>query len=200
MGKDFISNSVSAIDLIDAVSNSEVRRGTSSPLGAIVQAGGLNFSVFSKNATLVELLLFDSADATAPARVIPLDPRTHRTYHYWHVFVPGLKPGQIYGFRAHGPFEPERGLRFAGNRVLLDPYGRAVAVPKKYRRDDSVVAMKSVVADPGCYDWEGDQPLRRPFVEAVIYELHVRGFTKHPNSGLTSAKAGTYAGLIEKIP
>ncbi len=185
-----------------AKSDSKVGCGTSSPLGATVQAGGVNFSVFSKNATLVELLLFDSADAVAPVRVISLDPRTHRTYHYWHVFVSGLKPGQIYGFRALGPFEPERGLRFDGKKVLLDPYGRAVAVPKGYKRfgDTAAAAMKSIVANPGSYDWEGDQPVKRPFVETIIYELHVRGFTKHPSSGVASVKAGTYAGLIQKIP
>ena len=81
----------------------------------------MNFSVFSKNATLMESLLFDNADATVPTRVIRLDPRNHHTYHYWHAFVPGLKPGQVYGFKATGPFEPERGLRFDRNRVLLDP-------------------------------------------------------------------------------
>jgi len=180
----------------------ELRCGTSSPLGAIVQAGGVNFSVFSKNATLVELLLFDSADSAAPARVIPLDPRTHRTYHYWHVFVPGLKPGQIYGYRAHGPFEPELGLRFDGNKVLIDPYGYAIAVPSAYKHSDenAAAAMKSIVADPKSYDWEGDEPLRRPFVETIIYEMHVRGFTKHPSSGIPPSKAGTYAGLIQKIP
>ena len=202
MEKDFSSNSVSATDLIDAASNSEVRLGTSSPLGATVQAGGVNFSVFSKNATLVELLLFDSADAAAPARVIPLDPRTHRTYHYWHVFVPGLKPGQIYGYKVHGPFEPEHGLRFDGDKVLIDPYGYAVAVPSGYKRSRETVAsaMKSIVAYPESYDWEGDEPLRRPFVETIIYELHVRGFTKHSSSGIHPSKAGTYAGLIQKIP
>ena len=99
------------------------------------------------------------------------------------------------------------GLRFDGQKVLLDPYGLAVAVPDAYDRgaasrpgDNAAVAMKSVVADPGRYDWEGDLPLRRPFAETVIYELHVRGFTRHPSSGVTSAKRGTYAGLIEKIP
>lgn len=160
----------------------------------------MNFSVFSKNVSLMELLLFDNADAIVPARVIRLDPRNHSTYHYWHAFVPGLKPGQIYGFKATGPFEPERGLRFDRNRVLLDPYGRAIAIPKEYRRDNSAIAMKSVLADPSCYDWEGDQPLRRPFVETVIYELHVRGFTRHPSSGVAPEKAGTYAGLMQKIP
>jgi len=179
----------------------ELRCGTSFPLGATVQADGVNFSVFSKNATLVELL-FDSADAAAPARVIPLDPRTHRTYHYWHVFVPGLKPGQIYGYRAPGPFEPEHGLRFDGNTVLIDPYGYAIAVPSAYKHsgENAAAAMKSIVADPKSYDWEGDEPLRRPFVETIIYEMHVRGFTKHPSSGIPPSKAGTYAGLIQKIP
>jgi isoamylase len=181
---------------------SKVRCGTSSPLGATVQADGVKFSVFSKNATLVELLLFESADAIAPAHSIPLDPRIHRSYHYWHVFVPGLKPGQIYGYRAHGPLEPERGLRFDSNKVLIDPYGYAVAVPSGYKRsaENAAGAMKSIVADPASYDWEGDQPLKRPFVETVIYEMHVSGFTKHPGSGVSHDKAGTYAGLIQKIP
>jgi len=185
-----------------AKSDTKVRCGTSSPLGATVRPGGVNFSVFSKNATLIELLLFDSADAIAPAQVIALDPRTHRTYHYWHVFVPGLKPGQIYGYRAHGLFEPERGLRFDSNKVLIDPYGYSVAVPRQYKRSDenAAAAMKSVVADPGAYDWEGDHPLKRPFVETIVYELHVRGFTKHQSSGIPPTKAGTYAGLIQKIP
>src|SRR5579863_3119152 len=139
---------------------SSVGRGTSSPLGATVQPGGVNFSVYSKNATLVELLLFDTENALKPERVISLSPQEHRTYHYWHVFVPGLVPGQVYAFRALGPFDPERGLRFDGGKVLLDPYGRAVAVPNGYSRsgNDAAVAMKSIVADPGSYDWEGDLP------------------------------------------
>jgi len=183
-----------------------IGRGTSSPLGACVEPGGVNFSIFSKSATRLELLLFDRDDAPRPARVISLDREHHQTYHYWHAFVPEIGPGQIYGFRAHGPFEPERGLRFDSGKLLLDPYGLAVAVPEGYRRaaagqpgDNTAVAMKSVVADPTRYDWEGDRPLHRPYRETVIYELHVRGFTKHPSSGVSSDKAGTYAGLIEKI-
>ena len=177
-----------------------VGRGASAPLGATVQADGVNFSVFSKNATLMELLLFDNADSIVPVRVIRLDAKNHRTYHYWHAFVSGLKPGQVYGFKATGPFEPERGLRFDSNRVLLDPYGPAITIPKEYRRDNPANPMKSIIADPSSYEWEGDQPLRRPFVETVIYELHVRGFTRHPSSGVAREKAGTYAGLIQKIP
>jgi isoamylase len=176
--------------------------GASSPLGATVQQGGVNFSVYSKNATLVELLLFDQAEAFEPSRVVSLDARKHRTYHYWHAFVADLMPGQVYGFRAVGPFDPERGLRFDRDKVLLDPYGRAVAIPKTYSRvgSNTTSAMKSIVADPVAYDWEGDQPLQRPFVETVIYEMHVRGFTRHPNSGVAPERAGTYAGLLENIP
>ena len=177
------------------------------PLGATVYPEGVNFSLFSKNARSVELLLFDDVNSAQPAKTISLDADRHRTYHYWHVFVPGLKPGQIYAYRAYGEFVPERGLRFDGEKVLLDPYGLGLAVPKAYNRkalkesgDITAIAMKSVVADPNHYDWEGDVPLKRPFAETVIYELHVRGFTCHPSSGLASEKRGTYAGLIEKIP
>jgi glycogen operon protein len=184
-----------------------VTSGASAPLGATVHPDGVNFSVFSKDAAMVELLLFADDKATAPATVVPLDRNTHRTYHYWHVFVPDLKPGQVYGYRARGPFEPERGLRFDGEKVLLDPYGLAVVIPDAYDRtaasrpgDNAAVAMKSVVADPRRYDWEGDEPLERPLAESLIYELHVRGFTCHPNSGVSASRRGTYAGLIEKIP
>ena len=155
----------------------------------------------------MELLLFDREDDGRPARVIPIDPAVNRTYHYWHVFVPGVQAGQIYGFRAHGPFDPARGLRFDPSKLLLDPYGRAVVVPKNYSRDaarmegdNAATAMKSVVVDPHAYDWEGDTPLKRPCSRTIIYEMHVRGFTAHPSSGVTEAKRGTYAGLIEKIP
>ena len=184
-----------------------IHRGDSAPLGATVRNGGVNFSVFARNASLVELLLFDDAAAATPTRVIPLDPQRHRTYHYWHAFVSNLSPGQIYAYRAHGPFNAARGLRFEREKVLLDPYGLAVAVPPGYSRtaarrpgDNTEFAMKSVVADPNRYDWADDLPLKRPFAETVIYEVHVRGFTRHPSSGVSAAKRGTYAGLIEKIP
>ena len=189
------------------MSTRAVRSGASAPLGATVLPDGVNFSVFSKHAVLLELLLFDDENAKQPARVIPLGADKHRTYHYWHVFVPDLQPGQVYAYRAHGPFDPDRGLWFDPEKVLLDPYGLAVAVPKAYDRsaaarpgDNLAVAMKSVVADPNRYDWQGDLPLARPFVETVIYELHVGGFTRHPSSGVATEKRGTYAGVIEKIP
>ncbi|MGA8757647.1 MAG: glycogen debranching protein GlgX [Stellaceae bacterium] len=183
------------------------RTGRSFPLGAYVTGEGVNFSVYSRQASRVDLLLFDDADATHPGRVIELDPHTHRTYHYWHAFVPGIRPGQVYAYHADGPFDPGRGLRFDASKTLLDPYGRAVVVPDDYSRvnasrygEANPSAMKSVVVDPDLYDWEGDAPLRRPFATTVIYEMHVAGFTRHPSSGVSAERRGTYAGMIEKIP
>jgi glycogen operon protein len=173
----------------------------------VADAGGVNFSVYSHHAETLELLLYGDVDADAPARVIVLDPHRDRTGDYWHVRVPGLAPGQLYAWRARGPVDPARGRRFDADKVLLDPYGRALAMPGGYRRSAAALpganhaqACKSVVADPGRYDWEGDRPLRRPFAQTVIYELHVRGFTMHPSSGVPAQRRGTYAGLVDKIP
>ncbi len=181
--------------------------GQPSPLGPSLRAGGVNFSVYSRNATGIDLLLFDRAEDARPSRVIPIDSLSGRSYYYWHVFVPGLGPGQIYGYRAHGPLDPARGLRFDSAKVLLDPYGRAVAVPRGYDReaarapgDNTASAMKSVVVDVAGYDWEGDRPLRTPGSRTIVYEMHVRGFTRHPSSGVADPRRGTFAGLVEKIP
>jgi glycogen operon protein len=181
--------------------------GQSFPLGALCQANGVNFSVYSKNGTAVELLLFDHVDDTRPTKTISLDPAKHLTYYYWHVFVPGLKAGQIYGYRVSGPDQPERGFRFDGSKVLLDPYGKSVVTPPHYSRraasepgDNTATAMKSVVVDPNRFDWEGDAPLHHRWASTVIYEMHVRGFTRDPSSGVTPEQRGTYLGLIEKIP
>ena len=184
-----------------------VHIGRCSPLGATVVDGGVNFSLFSRTASSVELLFFDRQDEAAPSRAIRFDPATNRTYHYWHAFVPGVQTGQIYGYRVEGPAAPERGLRFDSTKILLDPYGRGVVVPKDYDReaakrrgDNTATAMKSVVVNSGAYDWEGDIPLCLPAARTVIYEMHVRGFTRHPSSGVGEKTRGTYAGLIEKIP
>jgi isoamylase len=182
--------------------------GTSAPLGAIPGPEGTNFSVFSKHATGIDLLLFDRVDDGAhAARVIRIDPAANRTYHYWHVFVPGVKAGQLYGYRVEGPWDPANGMRFDPGKVLLDPYGRGVAVPDSYSRaaasepaDTSATAMKSVIVDPSAYDWEGDAPLRRPSAQTIIYEMHVRGFTRRPSSGVGENTRGTFAGLTKKIP
>ena len=183
------------------------RTGRSSPLGVTVLPDGVNFSLFSRAASGVNLLFFDRQEDVRPSRVISIDPVINRTYHYWHVFVGGVQPGQLYAYRVQGPSNPASGLRFDPAKVLLDPYGRGVIVPKNYSReaarlegDNTATAMKNVVVDPDAYDWEGDTPLGRPSSRSIIYELHVRGFTRHPSSGVSESTRGTYAGLIEKIP
>lgn len=186
---------------------SDLMSGRAFPLGATVSPDGINFSVYSDKCSTIELLLFDEAGAARPSRVITLDPRRNRTHNYWHVFVPGLQSGQIYAYRAYGPFAPELGMRFDGLKPLLDPYARCIAIPDNYDRlaarrpgDNTATAMKSIALDLRAYDWEGDRPLRRPFSQTIIYEMHIAGFTKHPSSGIVPEKRGTYAGLIEKIP
>jgi isoamylase len=181
--------------------------GSSFPIGPTLTPDGVNFSVYSQRATAMDVLLFDDIADPAPADVIALDRTTNRTGGYWHGFVRGLGQGQAYAFRARGPWRPAEGIRFDERLVLLDPYGRGVAVPPGYARDVSPSApdsmgraMKSVVVDLAAYDWEGDRPLNRPLHDTVIYEAHVRGFTAHPNSGVADARRGTYAGFIERIP
>lgn len=200
-------------EVIDSVGNNKVsapsrHQGQSFPLGATPCAHGVNFSVFSRFATRIELLLFNANDDAAPSCIYEIDPLTNRTYHYWHVFVPHIGSGQIYGYRVHGSFEPKRGLRFDSTKLLLDPYGRSVVIPKTYSRkaatgagnSNLATALKSVVVDPAMYDWENDAPLHTPSANTVLYEMHVRGFTRHPDSRVPENLRGTYAGLIEKIP
>ena len=154
--------------------------GGAAPLGATPDGKGTNFSVFSRHGTGVELLLFDRVDDAKAARTIRLDAAGNRTYCYWHAFVPDVAPGQVYAYRVEGPADPSAGCRFDPAKVLLDPYGRAVAVPERYDRDaarmtgdNAATAMKSVVVDPSDYDWEGDGPLRtdptlRVAIRAVV--------------------------------
>ena len=151
--------------------------------------------------------MFDSPDAKQPTETIRLDPKINKTFYYWHVFVPGLKAGQIYAYRANGEYSPEKGQRFDNTKVLLDPYARAIVGEEFYDRtaaslpgNNCATALKGVVLDPTLYDWEGDRHPRIPYAKSVIYEMHVGGFTRNSNSGVAEAKRGTYAGLIEKIP
>ncbi len=132
------------------------------PLGPTLTAAGVNFSIFSAHATHVEIVFFDHADAQLPARVIKLDPALNRTSHYWHIFVPGIEAGQLYGYRVDGPGEASSGNRFDCQKVLIDPYGKSVSVGKHYDRsaashpgDNAATSMKSVVADLRVFDWEG---------------------------------------------
>jgi isoamylase len=179
--------------------------GQPNPLGATVYPQGVNLALFTRNATAVEMLLFDHPDDPEPTRVFQLDPEVNRTFYYWHIFVSGLRAGQIYAYRVDGPYAPQEGHRFDRSKVLLDPYAREIVYEDNWSReqasqpgDNCASAMKCVVIDTRDYDWEGDAPLHKPFSETVIYEMHVGGFTKHPSSGVSHP--GTYHGLIEKIP
>jgi len=185
----------------------DILPGKSFPLGATVYPDGVNFCIFSKSCSAVELLLFDEPSAKKPARVIEFDPKKDQTANYWYIFIKDIKPGQIYGYRVYGPFDPEAGHRFDGTKILLDPYAKAVVGDETYDReaashpgDNCGKALKGVVVDTSTYDWEEDQPLKIPYSRSIIYELHVGGFTRNPNSGVAPEKRGTYAGLIEKIP
>jgi len=184
-----------------------IKPGNSYPLGATVEPKGVNFCIYSQHATGIDLLLYASEDAPYPEHTIHLDPRYHRSFNYWHVFVYGLKAGQVYAYRALGPYLPSQGYRFDPAKVLLDPYGRAVVGQTNYDRqaachpgENSPYALRNVVVDLDTYDWEGDTPLEIPYSRTVIYEMHVGGFTKHPSSGIAPEKRGTFAGLIDKIP
>jgi isoamylase len=175
------------------------------PLGATVLPNGVNFSLFSKNATDVELLLFNRFDDPEPFQVFRFHPHLNKTFHYWHVFIEGLQLGQIYGYRVHGPFDPASGMRFNPQKVLIDPYSGGVVYGKNWSReharehaDNCPHAMKSLVIDPQTYDWENVESPHIPLSESIIYELHVRGFTRHASSGVKYP--GTFDGLIEKIP
>ncbi|HSU17155.1 glycogen debranching protein GlgX [Longimicrobium sp.] len=188
----------------------KVLPGRRSPLGATWDGEGVNFAVFSEHATAVEVCLFDAEN---PARETARLRLREVTAHVWHGYVRGLGPGQLYGFRLDGPYEPQHGLRFNPFKLLLDPYARAVAGNVDWKhpvfgyplgnpdgdlagRDegDSAAGMpKGVVVDPA-YDWEGDRPLRTPWYRTVIYEAHVRGLTmRHPD--VPPELRGTYAGV-----
>jgi isoamylase len=178
-----------------------VSEGERFPPGATVIPQGVNFSVFSRNATSVELLLYKGSRDLEPAQVIALDPEVNCTFFFWHVLVEGLAAGWYYSWRVDGPRELEHGFRFDPSRELLDPWARIVSDDLWDRRRSmagEAVSMRARVAEADGYDWQGDAPLALPVEDLIIYELHVRGFTKHASSQVRAP--GTFLGLIEKIP
>ena len=179
--------------------------GKAYPLGATLEGDGVNFSLFTKSGTTVELLLFDHYDDPWPAHVIQLDPARNKTFYYWHVLVHGIDPGQIYGYRVAGPYRPEDGNRFNYAKVLLDPYARCAIYGDNWSRQDAknfdtnyASSMKGRVMAGPDFDWEGDEPLGLAYCDMVIYEMHVRGFTQDPSAEVGCP--GTFGGVIEKIP
>lgn len=167
------------------------------PYGAVIDDQGVQFVVFSRNASEMRLLLYDDVNDLEPVDIINFDPDKNRWGDIWSIFVPGVGPGQLYHFQASGPNVPSQGMRFQPQTRLLDPYAKALAGHFQPSPDGIIRPPKCVVVDDH-FDWEGDRHLRRDLSETIIYELHVRGFTQHENSGVENP--GTYLGVIEKIP
>jgi glycogen operon protein len=191
----------------------KISKGKFYPLGATLQKDGVNFALYSQNAREVFLLLFDES-GKEPADIIKFE---NRTKYIWHAFVHGLKPGTLYGYKIRGEYNPCYGLRFNENKVLIDPYAKALT--GKFRnvdnlllsydtasplrdlstdeRDNTYIVPRSIVIDDD-FDWKGDEHPDIPFEKLIIYEVHVKGFTAHKSSGVKFP--GTYLGFIEKIP
>jgi len=167
------------------------------PYGAVVNDDGVQFVVYSRSATAMRVLLYRRVSDREPSRVIDFDPSTDRWGDLWSKFVPSLKAGQLYHFQADGPYQPEAGDRFNPQARLIDPYARALA-GRFQTSEDGIVRPPKCVAVDDHFDWQGDRHLRRPLSETVIYEMHVRGFTRSSSS--ETKHAGTYLGVIEKIP
>ncbi|RJQ45655.1 MAG: glycogen debranching enzyme GlgX [Nitrospiraceae bacterium] len=191
----------------------KLSKGKFYPLGAKLEAGGVNFAIYSQHASEIFLLLFDKQDSD-PTDIIKLETRTK---FIWHTFVHGLKAGQLYGYKVKGDYNPAFGMRFNENKLLIDPYAKALT--GKFRnkdnlllaydsgshmkdlsfdtRDNTGIVPKSIVTDDN-FDWQNDSPPDIAFEKLIIYEVHLKGFTAHASSGVDDP--GTYLGFVEKIP
>jgi isoamylase len=170
------------------------RSGVPLPLGACARGNGVNFAIFSRHATGARLDFFDRVEDSVPARTILLDAVRNKTGDIWHVWLEGIRPGQLYGFRFAGPYAPHQGHRYNPDKLVVDPYATAIASspgrdflpalgydpssPQKdlslSESDDAATAPKCVITHPD-FDWRGDQPLCHSWGSTFIYELHVRG-------------------------
>jgi len=193
--------------------NKKISNGRYYPLGATLNEDGVNFALYSQYASEVFLLLFDKADGE-PTDVIKIE---NRTKYIWYTFVHGIKAGQLYGYKVRGDFRPDYGLRFNENKLLMDPYAKALTGKCRnsgnlllaYKpdhpakdlslddHDNTRIVPKSIVVDDH-FDWQGDKHPDIPLEKLLIYEVHLKGFTAHRSSGV--AYPGTYIGFIEKIP
>ena len=167
------------------------------PYGAILHDDGVQFVVFSRSASAMRALLYDKVGDREPSEIIDFDPELNRWGDIWSVFVPGMTTGQLYHFQAEGPYEPSRGYRFDSRARLIDPYAKALA-GRFLPADDGVLRPPKCVVVDDEFDWQDDRHLRRKLSDTVIYELHVRGFTRSKSGGVKHP--GTYLGVIEKIP
>jgi isoamylase len=186
--------------------------GSPFPLGATWDGAGVNFALYAENATGVDLCLFNENNTTESERIRI----TEVSHHAWHIYLPGVKPGQLYGYRVYGPYEPENGHRFNPNKLLIDPYAKAIAGSVVWNDalfgyelghpdadlsfsdvDSAPFVPKSVVIDPH-FDWDGDRRLNIPYHHTIIYEAHVKGLTKlHP--GIPEQIRGTYAAIAHPV-
>jgi len=200
-----------------AFENFVVEAGKPLPMGATLCQDGVNFSVFSRNAKHIKLVLFENADPHSKRMEISLSDAKHRTGDIWHCMVRGLKAGAFYLYRADGPYHPESGLRYNINLGLFDPYAKAItdnslwnfqesvaynrhdaAGDLSYNYNDNIEKMPRCIVIDDDFDWQGDRPLNYPLRFSILYETHIRGFTNSPSSGVQNP--GTYRGVIEKIP
>ncbi len=193
--------------------NISVYPGEPYPLGATYDGEGVNFALFAENAQGVDLCLFDTENHETESHTIQMKERSH---FVWHAYIPGLNPGQLYGYRVHGPFDPKNGHRFNPNKLLIDPYAKAISGTIQWHdalfgykvgdaagdlsfseSDSAPYIPKSVVINPE-FDWEDDELPRIPYHKTIIYETQVKGFTKlHPD--IPEEIRGTYAGLAHPV-
>src|SRR5688572_27836817 len=183
------------------------------PLGATWDGEGVNFALYAENATGVELCLFEGKHAPRESERIKLKERSH---HIWHCYLPEVRPGQLYGYRVHGPYEPRQGHRFNANKLLIDPYAKAVSGVIHWHdslfgyelghpdgdlsfstTDSAPYIPKSIVVDQA-FDWEGDMPLKVPYHKTIIYETHIKGFT-FLHADIPEEIRGTYAAISHPV-
>lgn len=192
-------------------------RGKPLPLGATVEGSGTNFSLFSRNAVGVTLELYQNYYDEKPSHTFQLDSKKNKTGDVWHIFLEGIDCGQFYGYRVHGPYDPKNGMRFNPNKLLTDPYAQAISGSYNWDEeyaygydknsplkdlsfseiDSAKSHAKSIVVCDSIFDWDGDQPLRVPMNDTIIYEMHVRFFTRSDTSNCELP--GTFHGITEKL-
>jgi isoamylase len=193
--------------------NTTVYPGYPYPLGATWDGKGVNFALYAENAIGVDLCLFDASNNEVENLKVRI---TEVSHHVWHVYIPNIKPGQLYGYRVYGPYEPQKGFRFNPHKLLIDPYAKAIAGTVHWHdalfgyevghpdedlsfsdADSAPYIPKSVVIDPN-FDWEDDKPLNIPYHQTIIYETHVKGFTQlHPD--IPENIRGTYAAIAHPV-
>ncbi|MCL1814724.1 MAG: glycogen debranching protein GlgX [Treponema sp.] len=194
-----------------------VETGKALPLGATLTGRGVNFSLFSRHAEEVTIVLFENAEKNSPYKIIKLDSEKNKSGDIWHCHVNGITEGNCYLYKVNGPYIPEEGLRFNPHKSLIDPYAKALtslsewnigaslgydpsdpAIDLSFSQKDNLDNQPRCIVVNDDFDWQGDRPLNYPLRFSILYETHIKGLTAHPDSGIEHK--GTYQGVIEKIP